>query len=104
MNRLDDELRWALGRREPPPGFAGRVMQRIPRPWWTRFSLPPRWVPVMAALLVAVFALATWDVSRARRQREARQAAEEFHFALQVTSRELGAARTKLLHQIGGTI
>jgi len=54
---LDDELRSALQRQEPPPEFAERVLARVaavpvrmPRPW---FRLPVmRWAAAMAATVM----------------------------------------------------
>jgi len=67
MNRLDDELRNAFTREQPPAEFTARVLQRIalqpaPRPrWWQRLATllePPklRWVAigVTATLLLAI--------------------------------------------------
>ena len=59
MNPLDDELRSALGRREPSPDFTARVLARVsavparraPRPW-------VRWGAALAAsVLLAAGAL-----------------------------------------------
>src|SRR2546428_3509396 len=65
MNRLEDELKNALRRKEPPPDFAGRLLARIPvspaaKPsgWQALLSLfrtpQRRWVTasVMACLFV----------------------------------------------------
>jgi hypothetical protein len=75
MSRLDDELRLAFRRQEPPAGFAERVMERVaarpaPKPkWWeTLASLfqPPRirWVAIgVAASLVVVIGLLQYAAS-----------------------------------------
>jgi hypothetical protein len=70
MNELEDRLREALQRREPPPGFAERVIARVPRrraPVWTRW----RSVAAIAAVLVVAFSalLFEWhrQVERANR-------------------------------------
>jgi len=67
MSRLDDELRNAFKRRQPPADFTARVLERVarqpePRPgMWQRLAAmlaPPkmRWVAigVTAALLIAI--------------------------------------------------
>lgn len=67
MSRLDDELRNAFKREQPPADFTARVLERVarqPEPrmsWWQRLAAlmePPklRWVAigVTAALLIAI--------------------------------------------------
>lgn len=69
MSRLDDELRLAFRRQEPPPDFVDRVLSQVAAPpvakasWWQTFlSLfqPPRvrWaVGVAAALVILIGSL-----------------------------------------------
>jgi len=77
MNRLDDELRNAFRREQPPAEFTVRVLQRIalqPAPkarWWQRLATllePPklRWVAigVTATLLLAIGATQYWKLHR----------------------------------------
>ena len=67
MSRLDDELRKAYRREQPPGDFTARLLQRVarqPEPkarWWQRLAMllePPklRWVAigVTASLLLAI--------------------------------------------------
>lgn len=67
MNRLDDELRKAFRREQPPVDFTARLLQRVaqqPAPkahWWRRLATlldPPklRWVAigVTASLILAI--------------------------------------------------
>jgi hypothetical protein len=67
MSRLDDELRNAFRREQPPADFAARVLEQVARqpaprpPWWRRLVLlvePPklRWVAlgITASLLLAI--------------------------------------------------
>lgn len=67
MSRLDDELRKAFRREQPPADFTARLLERVamqpePRPrWWQRLAMllePPklRWVAigVTASLLLAI--------------------------------------------------
>jgi len=105
MKPLDDELRNALKRREPPPGFTGRVMARVeqlaeerartaakpvrsPRgasfvssPWspWTWFgrkvSLSFGAVAAMAALVLLAVGVALWQQHRIERERRQGEAA-----------------------------
>ncbi|MBV9300480.1 MAG: hypothetical protein JOY62_07510 [Acidobacteriaceae bacterium] len=61
MTSFEDQLRQALTRKEPPPNFAARVMERAKRQesvlavgwqWLSGRAWTPRLVPVMAALLL----------------------------------------------------
>ncbi|HLG15238.1 MAG TPA: hypothetical protein VJH03_12145 [Blastocatellia bacterium] len=73
MSRLDDELKLALAREEPPPGFAYRVLERVAAGegaragWWERLPLyarPPwvRWLALGAtAALLAAIAVSQYD-------------------------------------------
>lgn len=65
MNHLDDELRVALRRKEPPAGFAERVLDRLPAtpPGVVQFPSRRRrapWMAVAAAALVAIAAGSVW--------------------------------------------
>lgn len=65
MNHLDDELRVALRRKEPPAGFAERVLDRLPAtpPGVVRFPSRRRhapWMAVAAAALVTIAAGSVW--------------------------------------------
>ena len=67
MSRLDDELRNAFSRQQPPADFTARVLERVARQpaprvsWWRRLAMllePPklRWVAigVTASLMLAI--------------------------------------------------
>lgn len=67
MSRLDDELRRAFRREQPPADFTARLLERVAHqpapkaPWWHRLAMlldPPklRWVAigVTASLLLAI--------------------------------------------------
>ena len=66
MSNLDDQLRLALTREEPPEGFAERVLARLPREASNVVEMParrrwaPLWLAVAAALVVAIGG--TWAV------------------------------------------
>jgi len=65
MNNLDEELRRALGREEPPAGFAERVLERLPAatsnvvPISARGRKAPRFALAAAAAL-AVMTAGVW--------------------------------------------
>ncbi len=76
MEWLEDELRRALARQEPPDGFAERVMARSSR-------RPPgaqRWLAAAAMVVVAVGAGAAW------RQHQGYEAKREVMLALRLAS------------------
>jgi hypothetical protein len=64
MSNLDDELRLALTREEPPEGFAERVLARLPREdanvveMRPRRRMAPAWLAAAAALVLV--AGGTW--------------------------------------------
>jgi hypothetical protein len=84
MNDLEQQLRQALLRREPPEGFVDRVMEGIPagRRGWQR-----HWMAVAAAACIAVVGGASWE--QHRRQVEGEQAKQELIYALTVASGSL---------------
>ena len=114
MSRLDDELRWALRRREPSPDFAERVVARIalqnatPQParsrWW-RALLPlqlgrwnMRWAVVgaLACLLAATIGVHQYRVNQ-RTRAEGEVAKAQVMLALQIASAKLNVAQRKVL-------
>lgn len=105
MNRLDDELREALRREEPPEGFAERVLARAAaepdrQGWWAwlsaLFRMPRvRWVAVTAALFLAVLS----GLEYQRQQRllaEGERAKEQVLLALRITANELQQVHHKV--------
>jgi len=87
MNELDDLLRDALQRREPPLGFAERVMARVPRRppvfvWWRQMA-------AIAALLVVTVSSAMYERHREMERRRAEQASHELMLALRLTAAKL---------------
>src|SRR5690349_6832719 len=103
MQFSDDDLRSALGRKEPSADFTARVMEKISRPqgakapvvfaWWRS-----RWA--MAAALAACLLLIAGFVQYRRyeqRQIEARKAREQAVFALRLASEKLNGALRQAL-------
>jgi hypothetical protein len=98
MSRLDDELRQALRRQVPPPGFAERVLARVEsrerarRRWW----LPPRmtWAAALAATLLIVTGV---EFEHQRRLRaEGERAKEQVMLALRITGSKLQFVKEKI--------
>jgi len=117
MKPLEDELRRALQRRDPPGGFAERMMARVeqqagargsegvkPRwrwaPWvlWTGFG---RRVPIALAAVAAALALtvsiSVWREHRIQEQRREGEAARaQVLEALRITSVKLNRVRERV--------
>ena len=102
MSRLEDELRLALSRREPPPGFAERVLARA-RARQTQPQRPPlfqwRWLAAVAALVVVAAGLHFFE--ERRRRREGEQAKQQVMLALQLTGSKLRYAQERLQAVVG---
>ena len=108
MNRLEDELKNFLKRKEPPAGFTDRLLERISAPpsprsggWQKLLSLfaPPkvRWVSagILACLLVA-FGLSQYRSYR-RVRAEGELAKTQLMLALQIAGNKLNFAQKKVL-------
>jgi hypothetical protein len=94
---MEDELRQALRRREPPPGFAERVLARARirtmqprRSVWFHW----RWLAPVAALLVVVVGLSFF--AERRRRLEGERAKQQVMFALQLTGAKLRYAQERV--------
>ena len=103
MQFSDDDLRSALGRKEPSADFTARVMERIGRPqstkqhpvfaWWRS---PWAMAAAFAACLLLVIGLVQYHRYE-QKQIEARKAREQAVFALRLASEKLnGAVRQAL--------
>lgn len=112
MSRLDDELRNALRREEPPAGFEARLMARLasePKQatgfarW---FRLPDMRLPLMtrmafaAALCLVVVAGVHFERERQERV-EGEAAKAKLMQALRVTGKQLQAVHEKVRESTG---
>ena len=90
MSRLDDELKHALRRVDPPAGFAGRVLAQVEsrrnvRRWWT------------AAIAAGLMLAGGLELERERRIRvQGEQAKEQVMLALRITSSKLQFIKEKI--------
>jgi hypothetical protein len=75
MDWLEQELKEALARKDPPPGFADRVTRR-------RFGAP-RWIAAAAALVVVTGGSLAW------REHQGRVAKDQVMTAMRITSAKL---------------
>ena len=100
MNHIDEELRKALKRVEPPDGFADRVLARVAeerarpglldriRAWFATPQL--RWAAAAAMCLVMVAGIAYQR--EMERRAEGRHAKEQVMLALKITAKQLQVA------------
>ena len=102
---LEQELRRALKRKDPPSGFDDRVLSRIAkgetvdiataRRGWARISLP-----IAASLLVVFGTTFYFQQQEQREQREnqaqTEQAARDVVLALQIASETISAAQARV--------
>ena len=107
MSSLDDELKSGLEsvlkRREPPPGFAERVMSRVPVASHRRWA--QSWMAAAAAALIAVLGAGTYEYQRSERTRqEGERAKAQLVFALEVASEKLQHTRAKVLKNSEGQL
>jgi hypothetical protein len=86
---LEDQLRSALGRREPSAAFTARVLAAVPRP-------APRRLPYRAAAWAAAAALLFGAGLEYRQIREGQRAKAKVMLALRIAAGELHAAQLKL--------
>ena len=54
MDRLEESLKSALARKEPPAGFAERVAARAAAPPRAAAWIPQRWIAAAAVVVMAV--------------------------------------------------
>jgi len=102
MSRLEDELRQALRRREPPAGFAERVMARARAR--EREQRRPRWLGwrwLAAATAVVVVAAGLHFMEERRRRLEGERAKEQVMLALELTGAKLILAEQRVQQVIG---
>ena len=60
MDWLEQELKQALARKDPPPDFAGNVVARANRPAVRPGRGVPRWLATAAAVIVMVGGAQAW--------------------------------------------
>jgi hypothetical protein len=113
---MDDELRRALRRVEPPEGFADRVIQRASRedgpastksPQATKagakaerprtFAVASRWA--IAATLVAAVSGGIWYRAEERRREQGEEAKRQVLLSLNIAGSKLRAIAIKVNHE-----
>jgi hypothetical protein len=110
---FDDELKAALKRREPPEGFAERVLARTQSPaatrlpswrerwgWWLIPGRRPSWVT--AGVIAALLLVASGVEYQHRRQGEL--AKQQVMLALEIAGSKLNYVQKKALEIGSGTV
>ena len=108
MSWIENQLRDALGRRQPPEGFAERVMERIGREGAATATRPVVMErrPVLhrtwfrfAALAACVALIVAGSLVQLRLERQARERAraEQAFAALQLTAGKLHSVRARIV-------
>ena len=104
MNSLEEKLRAALQRQEPPPGFAERVLSKLPAksPGWMETIVSAFRIPVLRWGVIGVFALSLMVAGLVQFQHQRRMKAEgeiaktQVMRALRIASVRLNTARRKV--------
>ncbi len=110
MKPLDEELKSALKRREPPPGFRERVAARLADPARTRLhgahglaaAFRPtwiRWAAVMAAACLVL--MGAWVIRRREQQRKAEAIQRQVMYALRLAAGKFNGAMQAGIVRLG---
>ena len=104
MDRMEEQLKQALGRRDPSPDFSARVMARIAdektrreQPWWQIWFAPGRRMVLAGSLAVLMLAAGLGYREHVQRQR-ALEARDQILQALQITGTQLNRVN-RMVHQ-----
>jgi hypothetical protein len=97
MNTFEEQLRAALQRKDPPEGFADRVLLRVQRKRRWGSQPPRRWLAAAALLFITSGSLFYWRREQ-RIQAEGERARAELVQALQISSEKLNLALKRLNH------
>ena len=92
MNQLERDLRESLGRRQPPPGLADRVLARTRQPEPRRIS----WAWLAAAAMVLLMIGGIGVVREQRRQAEGEKAKQQLMAGLRITGSKLSQVQARL--------
>lgn len=87
MDWLEEELKNALARKEPAPGFEARVQKRL-------VPMTPRWMAAAAAIVVIAGGGALY------RRHQGEQAKEQVMLAMRIAGAKLNDAQAKM-HAVG---
>ena len=104
MSHLDDQLKSALGRKEPAEDFTQRVLRRIaqhsPRSWFDELIVllrPPRLQWVAASLVILIVPFAALEYRQQRQIRaQGQMAKQQLMLAMRIAGTELHHAQQKV--------
>jgi hypothetical protein len=104
MSNIDDQLRAALRRHDPPPGLVGRVLERtrLERAERAEPARPPRrtWRPLWSmAAIGATLTVVSFSVTTYQHTREER-AARQAELALRIAAEKLNLARNQIVKNV----
>src|SRR4051812_12446292 len=99
---MDEDLRRALRRVEPPKGFADRVLQRASRqPAWPKPAIAPQafWRAAAAATLaLATIGGGLWYRAEERQRQQGEEARRQVMQSLNIAGSKLQAIASKINH------
>ncbi|HEX9161671.1 MAG TPA: hypothetical protein VF980_08200 [Thermoanaerobaculia bacterium] len=96
---LESQLKSALARKQPPPGFASRVVAAVNRGPRTEERGRFRWRAIAAAAMLTVI-LGGWTAHEIAERREGERARNEVLLALRIAGAKVRYAQTQV-HDIG---
>ena len=102
-NEIDEQLKRALRRCEPPEGFADRVLAQVQeeppttrRSIWALWRMPSlRWAAVAALVAIAATGIG-YQIHERQEEAEARAAKQQVMLALRITGSKLRVAKQKV--------
>jgi hypothetical protein len=106
MSYLEDELKTALRRAEPPAGFAERVLERAKAPappqpaWWESLRAllyPPRVQWVALSLVMSLMIPAAGVYRREHQRAEGERAKQQLMLAVRVAGNKLHRVQQRVL-------
>jgi hypothetical protein len=93
---LEDDLRRALRRESPAPGFASRVLERIDRESTPKAAQPRVWWRAVAASLTLTAILGGWAAHEIHERREGERAKEQVLLALRIAGEKVRYAQSEV--------
>ncbi len=96
MDRLEEQLRDALRRQDPPRGFAARIEERIAhrRSFWVSLWPQMRWAVAVLLVVAVLGGAALIQRQRERRRAEGEAARRQVLLALHIAGSKVRLAQT----------